>query len=177
FIEESNSLSMREGIANKSTDALPSGEDLLCGTDANAPLGSSNASGSSHCKGTLFGVESNLNFDSTSKAVGGVHGISATKINMPYVLEKELVLVYNRFAQLMNDMERNGIIFPKVTINTKLLNCLQPEWLKGKKLEKSYDPLALVAHMGTSSRTITPYYVTHPSSVVDYDDDYQRDAV
>ncbi|GKD89860.1 hypothetical protein Tco_1365367, partial [Tanacetum coccineum] len=46
-----------------------------------------------------------------------------------------------------------------------------------KKLEKSYDPLALVAHMGTSSRTITPYYVTHPSLVVDYDDDYQRDVV
>ncbi|GKD97177.1 hypothetical protein Tco_1381074 [Tanacetum coccineum] len=41
-----------------------------------------------------------------------------------------LVLVYNRFAQLMNDLERNGIIFPKVTINTTFLNCLQPEWLK-----------------------------------------------
>ncbi|GKD11034.1 hypothetical protein Tco_1190719, partial [Tanacetum coccineum] len=122
-----------------------------------------------------------------------------------------LVSVYNRFAQLMNDMERNGIIFPKVTINTKFLNCLQPEWLKyvtqvrlakrltedtyddlfdylqqfeklvnasrAKKLEKSHDPLALVAHMGSSSRTTTPYYVTHPSSVVDYDDDYQGDAV
>ncbi|GJU86563.1 hypothetical protein Tco_1294109 [Tanacetum coccineum] len=94
-----------------------------------------------------------------------------------------LVSVYNRFAQLMNDMERNGIIFPKVTINTKFLNCLQPEWLKNgyasraKKLEKSHDPLALVAHMGSSSRTTTPYYVTHPSSVVDYDDDYQGDVV
>ncbi|GJW06171.1 hypothetical protein Tco_1568594 [Tanacetum coccineum] len=88
-----------------------------------------------------------------------------------------LVSVYNRFAQLMNDLERNGIIFPKVTINTKFLNCLQPEWLKVKQLEKSHDPLALVAHTGSSSRTTTPYYVTHPSSVVDYDDDYQRDAI
>ncbi|GJS96719.1 hypothetical protein Tco_0803687 [Tanacetum coccineum] len=112
---------------------------------------------------------------------------------------------------LMNDLERNGIIFPKVTINTKFLNCLQPEWLKyitqvclakrltldsyddlfdylqqfeklinasrAKKLKKSHDPLALVAHTGSSSRTTTPYYVTHPSSVVDYDDDYQGDAV
>ncbi|GKB01969.1 hypothetical protein Tco_0830013 [Tanacetum coccineum] len=34
------------------------------------------------------------------------------------------------FAYLMNDLERNGIIFPKVTVNTKFLNCLQPEWLK-----------------------------------------------
>ncbi|GJZ77278.1 gag-pol polyprotein [Tanacetum coccineum] len=111
----------------------------------------------------------------------------------------------------MNDLERNGIIFPKVTINTKFLNCLQPEWLKyvtevclakiltedtyddlfdylqqfeklvnasrAKKLEKSHDPLALVAYTSSSSRTTSPYYVTHPSLVVDYDDDYQGDAV
>ncbi|GJZ37526.1 hypothetical protein Tco_0583717 [Tanacetum coccineum] len=51
---------------------------------------------------------------------------------------------------------------------TKLVNALRV-----KKLEKSHDPLALVVHTGSSSRTTTPYYVTHPSSVVDYDDDYQ----
>nr|GEU46816.1 hypothetical protein [Tanacetum cinerariifolium] len=48
---------------------------------------------------------------------------------------------------------------------------------RAKKLEKSHDPLALVVHMGSSSRTTTPYYVTHPPSVVDYDDDYQGDAI
>ncbi|GKC24263.1 hypothetical protein Tco_1026413 [Tanacetum coccineum] len=47
---------------------------------------------------------------------------------------------------------------------------------RAKKLEKSHDPLALVAHTGSSSRTSSPYYVTHPSSVVDYDDDYQGDT-
>ncbi|GJT08652.1 hypothetical protein Tco_0843114 [Tanacetum coccineum] len=41
-----------------------------------------------------------------------------------------LVFVYNRFAQLMNDLERNKMIFPIVTVNTKFLNSLQPEWLK-----------------------------------------------
>ncbi|GJU52906.1 retrovirus-related pol polyprotein from transposon TNT 1-94 [Tanacetum coccineum] len=51
------------------------------------------------------------------------------------------------------------------------------EALVAKKLEKSHDPIALVAHTGSSSRTTSPYYVTHPSSVVDYDDDYQGDAV
>ncbi|GJR54089.1 hypothetical protein Tco_1404610 [Tanacetum coccineum] len=64
-------------------------------------------------------------------------------------LGEALVLVYNRFAQLMNDLERNGIIFPKVTVNTKFLNCLQPEWLKyvtqvrlAKRLtEDTYDDL------------------------------------
>nr|GEW05488.1 ribonuclease H-like domain-containing protein [Tanacetum cinerariifolium] len=88
-----------------------------------------------------------------------------------------LVSVYNRFAQLMNDPERNDNIFPNVTVNTKFQNCLQPEWLKAKKLEKSHDPLALVAHTGSSSRTTSPYYVTIPSLVVNYDEDYQGDAV
>ncbi|GJV94439.1 hypothetical protein Tco_1546016 [Tanacetum coccineum] len=88
-----------------------------------------------------------------------------------------MVLVYNHFAQLMNDLERNDIIFPKVTINTKFLNCLQLEWLKANKLEKSHYPFALVAHTSSSSRATTPYYVTHPSLVVDYDDDYQGDAI
>ncbi|GJU08240.1 hypothetical protein Tco_1124670 [Tanacetum coccineum] len=41
-----------------------------------------------------------------------------------------LVSVYNRFAQLMNDLERNNMKFPTVSVNTKFLNSLQPEWLK-----------------------------------------------
>ncbi|GJW94184.1 hypothetical protein Tco_0173856 [Tanacetum coccineum] len=40
------------------------------------------------------------------------------------------VSVYNRFAQLMNNLERNDMHFPIVTINTKFLNSLQLEWLK-----------------------------------------------
>ncbi|GJU57362.1 integrase, catalytic region, zinc finger, CCHC-type containing protein [Tanacetum coccineum] len=47
----------------------------------------------------------------------------------------------------------------------------------GKKLEKSHDPLALVANTGSSSRQTSSYYVTHPTSVVDYDDEYQQDDV
>ncbi|GKA07703.1 hypothetical protein Tco_0686927 [Tanacetum coccineum] len=48
---------------------------------------------------------------------------------------------------------------------------------RAKKLEKSHDPLALVAHTGSSSRTTSPYYVTNPSLVVDYNEDYQGYAV
>ncbi|GKB21376.1 hypothetical protein Tco_0855299 [Tanacetum coccineum] len=99
-----------------------------------------------------------------------------------------LVSIYNRFAQIMNDLERNKIIFPIVIVKTKFLNSLQPEWLKyvtqklvnasrAKKLEKSHDPLALVAHTGSSSRNTSSYYVTHLMSVVDYDDEYQQDDV
>nr|GFB43841.1 hypothetical protein [Tanacetum cinerariifolium] len=43
--------------------------------------------------------------------------------------------------------------------------------------EKSHDPLVLVAHTGSSPKTTSPYYATHPSSVVDYDKDYQGDAL
>nr|GEV84258.1 copia protein [Tanacetum cinerariifolium] len=108
-------------------------------------------------------------------------------------------------------LEQNDMHFPIVTINTKFLNSLQPEWLKyitqvrlakrltvdtfdglfdylqqfeklvntsrAKKLEKSHDPLALVAHTGSSSRNTSSYYVTHPTSVVDYDDEYQQDDI
>ncbi|GKF89974.1 hypothetical protein Tco_0263937, partial [Tanacetum coccineum] len=107
---------------------------------------------------------------------------------------ESLVSVYNRFAQLMYDLERNNMKFPTVSVNTKFLNSLQPEWLKyvtqvrlakrlkadslndlfdyllqfeklvnasrAKKLEKSHDPLALVAHTGSSSRNTSSYYVT-----------------
>ncbi|GJY11326.1 hypothetical protein Tco_0379511 [Tanacetum coccineum] len=113
-----------------------------------------------------------------------------------------LISVYNHFAQLMNVLERNKMIFPIVTVNTKFLNSLQPEWLKyvtqvrlakrlivdsfddlfdylqqfkklvnasrAKKLEKSHDPLALVAHTGSSSQKYHPtYFVTHPTAVGD----------
>ncbi|GKA69531.1 hypothetical protein Tco_0775595 [Tanacetum coccineum] len=45
---------------------------------------------------------------------------------------ESLVSVYNHFSQLMNDLKRNKIKLPTVTINTKFLNCLQPEWINEK---------------------------------------------
>ncbi|GKB45980.1 hypothetical protein Tco_0896733 [Tanacetum coccineum] len=52
---------------------------------------------------------------------------------------------------------------------------------RAKKAAKNHDPLALIAHSNASSShshantsySLQPYYVTHPSSVVDYDDEYQ----
>ncbi|GJU57103.1 hypothetical protein Tco_1234869 [Tanacetum coccineum] len=127
---------------------------------------------------------------------------------------KSLSSVYNRFSQLINDMNRNKVTPHNVTINTKFLNCLQPEWYKyvtnfcleknlknhtydmlfdhlqqyeglvnasrAKRAAKTHDPLALVANTyasSSSSRSPLPYYVTHPPSMVDYDDDYQGDVV
>ncbi|GKA89013.1 retrovirus-related pol polyprotein from transposon TNT 1-94 [Tanacetum coccineum] len=119
--------------------------------------------------------------------------------------------IYNSVDSCTSAKDINDMHFPIVTIYTKFLNSLQPEWLKyvtqvrlaksltvdtfddlfyylqrfeklvnvsrAKKLEKSHDPLALVAHMGSSSRNTSSYYVTHPTSVVDYDDEYQQDNV
>ncbi|GJX18736.1 hypothetical protein Tco_0221413, partial [Tanacetum coccineum] len=104
-----------------------------------------------------------------------------------------IVLVYNRFAQLMNDLERNDMHLPewlkyvtqvrlakRLTVDTfdylqqfeKLVNVS-----RAKKLEKSHDHVALVAHTGSSSRNTSSYYVTHPTSVVGYEDEYQQDDV
>ncbi|GJW37792.1 integrase, catalytic region, zinc finger, CCHC-type containing protein [Tanacetum coccineum] len=101
---------------------------------------------------------------------------------------ESLTFVYKRFSTLINVMDRNRFCPPAIAFNTKFLNSLQPEWNKyvtmtPKKVAMNHDPLALVAnshaHLSNShasssySRSPQPYYVTHPSSVIDYDDDYQ----
>ncbi|GKB19204.1 hypothetical protein Tco_0853127 [Tanacetum coccineum] len=48
----------------------------------------------------------------------------------PFGARESLVSVYNHFSQLVIDLKRNKIELPNVTINTKFLNCLQPEWYK-----------------------------------------------
>nr|GFA96049.1 hypothetical protein [Tanacetum cinerariifolium] len=55
---------------------------------------------------------------------------------------------------------------------------------KVKKVAKNHDPLALLVHSNAfssqshanSSYSPQPYYVTHPSSVVNYKDEYQGDS-
>ncbi|GJY41697.1 hypothetical protein Tco_0428967 [Tanacetum coccineum] len=128
---------------------------------------------------------------------------------------ESLESVYERLTTLVNIMDRNNVYPILVSINTKFLNCLQPEWStyvtmvchnqtgdtisydvlydflvqfkphvlasKAKKAAKNHDPLALIAHSNASSSqsyvnfsySPQPYYVTHPSSVVDYEDEYQ----
>ncbi|GJX67764.1 hypothetical protein Tco_0303491 [Tanacetum coccineum] len=85
-------------------------------------------------------------------------------------LGEALVSVYNHFAQLTNDLERSDMHFPIQF--EKLVNVS-----RAKKLEKYHDPLALVAHIGSSSRNTSSYYMTHPTYVVDYEDEYQKDDV
>ncbi|GJS07606.1 integrase, catalytic region, zinc finger, CCHC-type containing protein [Tanacetum coccineum] len=100
--------------------------------------------------------------------------------------------VYERLSTLVNVMDRNDVRPIKVSINTKFLNSLQPEWSKYVTLTpskanivaKNHYPLALIAHSNayssqshassSHSHSPQPYYVTHPSSVVDSKEDYQR---
>ncbi|GJR58550.1 hypothetical protein Tco_1500712 [Tanacetum coccineum] len=59
-----------------------------------------------------------------------------------------------------------------IAINTKFLNSLQSEWNKAKRAARTHDPLALVANhyvVSSSYHTSSPYYVTYPSSVADFD--------
>ncbi|GJS47991.1 hypothetical protein Tco_0598112 [Tanacetum coccineum] len=128
---------------------------------------------------------------------------------------ESLESVYERLTTLMNIMDRNNVRPILVSINTKFLNCLQPEWSKyvtmvrhnqtgdtvsydalydslvqfkphvlaskEKKAAKNHDLLALLANSNASSSqshvnssySPQPYYVTHPSSVADYEDEYQ----
>ncbi|GJS00067.1 hypothetical protein Tco_0316575 [Tanacetum coccineum] len=51
---------------------------------------------------------------------------------------------------------------------------------RAKRVAKTHDPLALVANTyasSSSSQSPIAYYVTHPPYMVEYDDDYQGDAV
>ncbi|GJW33082.1 hypothetical protein Tco_0053114 [Tanacetum coccineum] len=107
------------------------------------------------------------------------------------VVEGEsLSSVYERLTTLVNVMEQNNIRPLQISINTKFLNSLQPEWSKyhviasrAKKDARNHDPLALVAHSNVHSshshaspsysHSPQSYYVTHPLSVTDYKEDYQ----
>ncbi|GJW81651.1 hypothetical protein Tco_0145626 [Tanacetum coccineum] len=128
---------------------------------------------------------------------------------------ESLESVYEILTTLVNIMDRNNVRPVLVSIKTKFLNCLQPEWSKYvtmvrhkqtsgtvsydvlydslvqfkphvlaskvRKATKNHDPLALLVQSNDSSSqshanssySSQPYYVTHPSSVVDYKDEYK----
>ncbi|GKD47991.1 hypothetical protein Tco_1276967 [Tanacetum coccineum] len=90
---------------------------------------------------------------------------------------ESLESVYERLKTLMNIMDHNND-----TLYGSLIQ-FEPHVLasKAKKAAKNHDPLALIAHSNDSSSqshahssySPQPYYVTHPSSVFDYEDEYQ----
>ncbi|GJS64823.1 hypothetical protein Tco_0679387 [Tanacetum coccineum] len=79
--------------------------------------------------------------------------------------------VHERLTTLVNIMDCNNLVQ------------FEPHVLASgaKKAVKNHDPLALITHLNAFSShsyansfySLQPYYVTHPPSVVDYDDEYQ----
>ncbi|GJY07171.1 hypothetical protein Tco_0374225 [Tanacetum coccineum] len=105
---------------------------------------------------------------------------------------ESLTSVYERFSILITVMDQNNVHPQEISISTKFHYIpvaaniqFEPRVnaSKAKKAARNHDPLALVAnshahssnsHASSSySRSPQPYYVTHPSSVIDNDDDYQ----
>ncbi|GJV34210.1 hypothetical protein Tco_1012378 [Tanacetum coccineum] len=91
---------------------------------------------------------------------------------------ESLESVYEILTTLVNIMDSYNVRPIPVSINTKFLNSS-----KAKKAVKNHDLLALLVHSNASlsqshanfSYSPQPYYVTHPSSVVDYEDEYQEE--
>nr|GEV09605.1 hypothetical protein [Tanacetum cinerariifolium] len=96
--------------------------------------------------------------------------------NGPYV--RPMILDPNSVENIKGTMKQ---ILEPLSKMTKVQ--FEPHVLasKANKVAKNYDLLALVAHSNASSSqshvnssySPQPYYVTHPSSVVDYEDEYQ----
>ncbi|GKA47471.1 hypothetical protein Tco_0740354 [Tanacetum coccineum] len=95
---------------------------------------------------------------------------------------ESLESVYERLTILVNIMDRNNVRPLSVSINTKFLNCLQPEWSKYVTTVRhnqtgdvvSYDELydSLIQFEPHVLASKAKKYVTHPSSITDYEDEY-----
>ncbi|GJV81728.1 retrovirus-related pol polyprotein from transposon TNT 1-94, partial [Tanacetum coccineum] len=87
--------------------------------------------------------------------------------------------VHERLTTLVNVMDLSYDVLYDLLVQ------FEPHVLasRAKKVAKNHDPLALIAHSNASSShshahssySPQPYYATHPSSVVDYDHEYQRE--
>ncbi|GKD94423.1 hypothetical protein Tco_1374260, partial [Tanacetum coccineum] len=77
-----------------------------------------------------------------------------------------------RHSRLMNEFEK----FSAEAKESLDSNELDVNASRGKQASRNHNPLALVANAyasPSSSRSSQQYYVMHPPSVQDYDDDYQ----
>ncbi|GJR59309.1 hypothetical protein Tco_1501471 [Tanacetum coccineum] len=100
---------------------------------------------------------------------------------------ESLESMYERLTTLVNIMDCNNVrdIVTYDQLYDSLVQFKQHiQASKAKKAARNHDPLALIAHSNDSSSQsqASPYsnspqlyYVTHPSSIVDYEEDYQRE--
>ncbi|GKB17317.1 hypothetical protein Tco_1036470 [Tanacetum coccineum] len=99
---------------------------------------------------------------------------------------ESLESIYERLTTLVNVMDRNDVRPIKDELCESLLQFephVKPS--KAKRAAKNHGPVTLIAHSNayssqshaspSYSHSPQPYYVTHFSSVVDYEEDYQRE--
>ncbi|GJS93145.1 hypothetical protein Tco_0800113 [Tanacetum coccineum] len=98
---------------------------------------------------------------------------------------ESLESMYERLTTLVNIMDRNNVL--PISLYDSLEQ-FEPhiQASKAKKAARNHDPLALIAHSKASSsqyhaspsysHSPQSYYVTHPSSIVDYEKYYQGDS-
>ncbi|GKD54089.1 hypothetical protein Tco_1287476, partial [Tanacetum coccineum] len=118
------------------------------------------------------------------------HSRLVDEIDKFVVVEGEsLSSAYERLTTLVNVIDRNEIHPLPITINTKQYEP-HVNASRAKKAARNHDPFSLAAHSNvypshshaspSYSHLPQPYYVTYPSSVVYYEEDYQweiqRDA-
>ncbi|GJZ84589.1 hypothetical protein Tco_0649928 [Tanacetum coccineum] len=87
------------------------------------------------------------------------------------MLGESIESYYSHFSKIMNDLEGHGCL-PRQFLATQsfLTHCNLNEITK--RAAKTHDPLALIANHYVApslSHTQSPYYVTYPPSVADYD--------
>ncbi|GJW49504.1 hypothetical protein Tco_0090855 [Tanacetum coccineum] len=95
---------------------------------------------------------------------------------------ESLASVYERMTTLVNVMDQNKFRPPPISVNTKFLNSLQPEWSKYVTMTRQSLSCSFKCLFFTFSCKFfifsftTTILCTHPSSVIVYEEDYQGDA-
>ncbi|GKD58518.1 hypothetical protein Tco_1296027 [Tanacetum coccineum] len=94
-----------------------------------------------------------------------------------------LQLEWSKYVTMVRHNQTRGTVSYDVLYDS--LVQFEPHVLasKAKKVSKNHDSLALLSHSNASSSqshanssySLQPYYVTHHLSVVDYEDEYQRE--
>ncbi|GKA65177.1 retrovirus-related pol polyprotein from transposon TNT 1-94 [Tanacetum coccineum] len=94
---------------------------------------------------------------------------------------ESLESVYESLSTLVNVMDRKNLSDVEYHSLYDTLLQFEPH-VQASRATKNHDPLTLIAHSSQShaspsySHSLQPYYVTHPSSIVDSEEDYQSES-
>nr|GEV22023.1 hypothetical protein CTI12_AA305860 [Tanacetum cinerariifolium]GEV25440.1 hypothetical protein CTI12_AA305860 [Tanacetum cinerariifolium] len=107
--------------------------------------------------------------------------VNAKRDRVAFFNKMMMLLVSSMFLiRFMQELMQEQLVHEESVKHEQLVKAS-----KAKRAAKNHDLLALIAHSNiyssqsyaspSYSNSPQPYYVTHPSSVVDYEEDYQRE--